>query len=80
VGSRDTSDEAAAVQREAMRRLGGAGRVKLAFELSESVREIAIAGILDRHPELSREEARLRVLRRLWGDELFEAVYGHRKA
>lgn len=73
---RDTTPEALAVQRESLRALGGARRVELAIEMSEQAREIAIAGMLARDPGLTREAARARLLRRILGDELYEAAYG----
>ncbi len=73
--SRDTSREAREVQREAQRRLGPAGRVELAFEMSEQAREISIAGAMAREPGLGPEEARARLLRRLLGDALFDACW-----
>jgi hypothetical protein len=75
MAARDTGDEARRVQRAAQARLGGAGRVELAFEMCAQAREISVAGILSRHPELSLAEARARLLRRLLGDPLFEAAY-----
>jgi hypothetical protein len=75
VATRDTSAEARRVQREAQTRLGPAGRVELAFEMCDQAREISIAGIRSRHPELSEAEARSRLLRRLLGDELYEVAY-----
>jgi len=79
VADRDTSHEAHAVQREALRRLGGPARVETAFAMSREAREIAIDGILRRRPELSRERARHQVLRRLLGEELWSAAYGRRR-
>jgi hypothetical protein len=73
--SRDTSREARAVQRLAQRRLGPAGRVELAFEMSEQARAISIAGAMAREPGLGPEEARARLLRRLLGDALFDACW-----
>lgn len=72
---RDTSREAREVQREAHRRLGGARRVELAFEMSAEARRIAIAGLRHRDPNLSETEARARLLRRLLGNELYTAAY-----
>jgi len=57
VRSRDTSPEAAALQLEAYRRMGPAGRLKLAFELSDFTHAMALAGIRARHPGLSEAEA-----------------------
>lgn len=80
VSARDTSDEARAAQRQALRRLGGAARVEMAFAMSLEAREIATDGLLRRHPELSREQARHRVLRRLLGEALWSAAYGRRRS
>ena len=75
VTSRDTHPQARQAQLEALRRLGAAGRVARALEMSEQARRIAVQGWLDRHPEASAEQARAQVLRRALGDELFEAAY-----
>lgn len=76
--SRDTSLEARAVQREAQRRLGGAGRLEQAFAMSEAARSLAIAGMTSRDPELSAAEARARLLRRILGPALYAAAYERR--
>lgn len=55
-----------------------ARRVRLAIEMSERAREIAIAGVMARDPGISFEAARMRVLRGILGDALFEAAYGSR--
>jgi len=46
----DTSPEAWAVQRASLARMTGEERVRIAIEMSESVRAIRIAGIRSRHP------------------------------
>jgi hypothetical protein len=76
VTSRDTAREAREAQLAVWRRLGPSGRVALAWQMSESAREVALAGILARDPSLSREQARRVLLRRLLGPELFDAAYG----
>lgn len=70
----DTDAAARAAQLAALRRLGAEGRLRLAAEMSEDARRIAIEGELRRHPELSPRDARLAVLRRLWGPELAARV------
>ncbi len=77
--SRDTSLDAHRVQLEAYRQMGPARRVRLAIEMSERAREIAIEGMLARSPGMSREEARDRVLRQILGDALFEAAAANRR-
>lgn len=47
----DTSVEAAGVQTEIHRKLGGPRRLELACQLSETVRELARARIRSKHPE-----------------------------
>lgn len=76
----DTSPKAHQVQRAAHRRLGAAGRVELAFEMSAQARQISIAGIRSRNPELSQAEARSQLLRRILGDELYRAAYERKRA
>jgi hypothetical protein len=71
---RDTEAGALEAQLSALRRLGPAGRVRLAAEMSEDVRRISFEGERRRHPELTVEEARLAVRRRQWGDQLAARV------
>ena len=70
----DTEALASAAQVAAARRLGAAGRVRSAAEMSEDARRISIEGERRRHPELSEADARGRVLRRLWGEGLAARV------
>jgi hypothetical protein len=53
----DTTAEGWHAQREAHARLGPAGRVQVAVELSDAVREIQIEGLRARHPEWDRSTA-----------------------
>ena len=78
MSSRDTSEEAGAIHREALRRLGGAARVELAFAMSREAREISLAGLRRHEPGLSEEHARRKLLRRVLGEELWTAAYGRR--
>ena len=73
--SRDTSRAAREAQIAALRSLGGAGRLELAFAMSEEARAISLAGIRARNPQLSEAEARAQLLRRILGPELYAAVY-----
>lgn len=70
----DTDEKARVVQLAVLCRLGPSERVRIAGEMSEDVRRIAIEGELRRHPELSPAEARQVVLDRLWGTALAAAV------
>lgn len=64
--SRDTTPSADAAQIAVLRRLGPSERVRIAAEMSEDARRIAIDAERRRHPELTAEEARWIVLRRMW--------------
>ena len=54
--ARDTTPDAAAVQLAAYRRMGGMGRLRIAFELSDLVHSLARSGIRKRHPEYTPEQ------------------------
>jgi len=71
----DTTLEAARVQYAAYRRMPASQRSQYAFELSESLRQTALAGVRLRHPEYTNEQARLAVIRLTLGDRLFCEVY-----
>jgi hypothetical protein len=71
----DTAAAAREVQLAALRALDPARRVELAIEMSEQARATAIQGIIARQPGLGPEQARARLLRRLLGDDLFDAAW-----
>jgi len=52
----DTSAEARRIQEEAQRRLGPEGRLRVALDLSEAVREIRLAGLRSEAPGVSEAE------------------------
>jgi hypothetical protein len=70
----DTDEAAREVQLAATRRLTASERVRLAVEMSEAARRIAIEGERRRHPELTDVQARRVVFRRMWGAALAERV------
>lgn len=67
VPASDTSSEAAAVQTEIHRRLGAAGRFRLAIEMSELSRSLAAAGLRARRPDLDDAGAAIELIRQLYG-------------
>jgi len=69
--SRDTTAAAHEAQLRSYRRMSGAERVALAAQLSEDVRDVAMAGIRVRHPGYSDREVWYALQRLLLGDELF---------
>lgn len=54
-------------------RMGGPARLERALEMSESVREIRLDGILARNPGFTRRQAILRVIEEDYGVVLPEA-------
>ncbi len=76
--SLDTESKARDAQLAAIRRLGPAGRVRLAAEMSEDARRISFEGERMRNPELTAAEARRAVLCRLWGAHLAALVLASR--
>jgi hypothetical protein len=75
--ARDTDAEAARVQMACWTQMGPAGRVALAFELSDETRAIALAGILARDPGLDERAARHRLARAICGAALADAAWPH---
>jgi hypothetical protein len=63
----DTTPEAAAVQEEIFRRMTTAQRLVLALQMSESLRNVALAGLRSRSPELSGDELSRELLRVMYG-------------
>lgn len=53
---KDTSPEALAHQVDALRRMGPQQRLRLGAEMSDEIRQLAIAGIRSRHPEYSDQQ------------------------
>ncbi|MCU0915558.1 MAG: hypothetical protein MUC88_13470 [Planctomycetes bacterium] len=75
-GKSDTSPEARQVQYELYRRMPLGRKLELAFDMYDTGRRLALAGLRMRHPRATEKE-----LERLWarqhlGPELFERVYG----
>lgn len=59
----DTSPEAAAIQSDIHRRLTGAQRLALAFEMSEMVRELCLTRLRRQHPDWSDRDLKRELLR-----------------
>ena len=68
--SRDTSDAAERVHTEVYRNMPPARRVAVAMEMSDRIRDIALAGIRARHPGLSEKEVLTRYVLEHWGVKL----------
>jgi hypothetical protein len=63
----DTKPEAAAVQEAAYRHLGKIGRLKVALELTDLVRALAVAGIRKRNPDYTPQQVIEALSRQLYG-------------
>ncbi len=63
----DTSEKFAALHLQLYRSAGTARRAQVAADLSDAVRATALAGIRQRHPELSGPEVRAAFLALLYG-------------
>ena len=63
----DTAPEAARIQEGIFRRMTTVQRLKLALEMSESLRNVALAGLRSRQPELNPEDLTRELLRLMYG-------------
>ncbi|HVI10661.1 MAG TPA: hypothetical protein VND65_20395 [Candidatus Binatia bacterium] len=63
----DTSPEAARVQLEIYRRMTPAERLRMALEMSDSIRNVAMAGLRSRHPDWGEKELRQELMRIMYG-------------
>ena len=71
----DTSQAAANVQTEALRRMGLSGRAELTFQLCDNLRQITKAGIRHRHPDYTDLQVTQAYLRLILEPELFQQVF-----
>ena len=72
--TRDTSAAARRVQVEALRRMDGPTRFRMALEMSEEARSVTVAGIRHRHPDWTDAAIHREMLRLMLGRELATAV------
>ncbi len=77
--ARDTTAEAQAKEFEILRRIGPAGRLAMAFELSDNLRSLVEAGVRYRHPEWDDRSVECEVMRLMIGDDLFRKAYGENR-
>lgn len=64
---RDTTPEATAVQEAILRRMTAEQRLRLALEMSDSMREVALSGLRSRRPELGERELWRELMRLMYG-------------
>lgn len=66
----DTVPEMEALRDQRIARMSGAERLEVAASLTSAVRELALAGLRQRHPAASDEEIRCRLAVLLYGREI----------
>lgn len=70
----DTTVEAAKRQLEIMRELGPQKRIEMAFDMSNSLRDIVEAGVKLRHPDYNEQKTKQEVLRLMLGGDLYKHI------
>jgi hypothetical protein len=75
VSSRDTTPDAAAVQTAIYRGMTSDQKSRMAAQMSEDARAIALENIRRRHPEYDAHQAKMALFRMLVGDELFRGAW-----
>lgn len=63
----DSSPRAVAIQNDILRRMTTAQRLKLALDMSESMRNMALAGLRSRQPEMNENELSRELMRIMYG-------------
>jgi hypothetical protein len=61
---------------EILRRIGPAGRLAMALELSDDLRSLVEGGVRHRHPQWNDRIVEREVTRLMIGDDLFREAYG----
>lgn len=74
--SPDTDPEAERVQIEIFRRMPAWRKIQLVDEANQLSRQLALAGLRQRHPGAGSEELRRRLMGLQLGEELATEVYG----
>ena len=72
---RDTTAEAAEVQRRILRGMSMSRKAEVISSMCESMRTTAMAGIRMRHPAYNDNQVRWALWRMLYGDELFTRAW-----
>lgn len=72
--ARDTTAAARRVQVDALRRLDGPTRLRMALQMSDESRDVTLSGIRHRHPDWGEPAVHGELLRLMLGAELSTAV------
>ena len=70
----DTSLDAHRKQMEILKTMSPEQRALISFELSDNVRQNAMAGIKKQHPDFTDTQIKRELLRRMVGNELFQKI------
>ncbi|MCX6641059.1 MAG: hypothetical protein NTW14_11375 [bacterium] len=69
---KDTTLEAYRYQIEVLRKLGPEGRLRMLFDLCDSLNEIVRSGIRLRHPDFDERQVGMAFIRLVHGEEIFQ--------
>lgn len=72
----DTTELAARIQRDVYARMSGAQRVEAAMEMAETAKEVALAGIRSRNPQLDEQQVFREWFVILHGEQLAASLLG----
>ena len=72
---RDTAIKAAQIQFDIFRKMKSQRRLELALQMSTALRNVALSGIRNRHPEYAEPQVKLAYARLTLGEKLFRDVY-----
>jgi hypothetical protein len=70
----DTTLDAHKKQIEILQKMSPEKRALISFELSDNIRQNAIAGIKKQHPDFTEQQVKLEVIRRCYGEKLAQEV------
>ena len=70
----DTTIDALRKQFEILERIGIEGRAEMTFELSDKARQELIDDIKKQHPEFTKQQLIIEIIRRCYGEKLFREI------
>lgn len=71
----DTPLEVARMQHAIYQRMPAERRLRMAFEMTASIRRVSEDGVRSRHPEYTQRQVELAVIRMMVGEDLFRRAY-----
>ena len=70
----DTSPEAHRKQIEILQKMTGEQRLQITFEMSDKSRQELIDDIKKQHPEFTKQQLIIEIIRRCYGEKLFREI------